>query len=91
MGGGGGYQVLFILFIRRLETMDGDLISLLRPLFPIGGSHVTVSADLEPRLVAGRYMFKHSPKDGLDQVLAAYGRKITQIISIDKGTVQPDL
>ncbi len=37
---------------------------------------MTVSAGLDSRLVTGRYLFKHSPQDGLDKVLAAYGEEI---------------
>ena len=36
---------------------------------------MTVSAGLDSQLVTGRYLFKHSPQDGLDKVLAAYGEK----------------
>ncbi len=36
---------------------------------------MTVSAGLDSQLVTGRYLFKHSPQDGMDKVLAAYGEE----------------
>ncbi len=45
---------------------------------------MTVSAGLDSRLVTGRYMFKHSPQDGLDKVLAAYGKEERTLIKKKK-------
>jgi hypothetical protein len=39
---------------------------------------VIVSADLDSRLVTGRYLLKHSPQDGLDKVLAEYGKILSK-------------
>ncbi len=45
---------------------------------------MTVSAGLDSQLVTGRYLFKHSPQDGLDKVLAAYGEEERTLIKKKK-------